>query len=705
MFRNTITALFRQKIAGIGQRAVCDNGMRGKLTLASLAVALLLPAATVGAQTATDAGVDTSIKPGDDFFAYANGDWLKNTQIPAGKQRWTVGNEITELTRQQIAKLLDDAATEPKDSTARKVADFRKAFLNEAAIEAKGIAPIKSLLDQIDRVRDKAALARLLGGSMRADVDPLNAAVYSSAHLLGLATQSSIHGEKTYVPFLLQGGLSLPDREHYLSAEPRMQALRIQYQQYIGRMLTLAGFNRAATTSKRAEAVMALETAIAQSHASLEASSEDHNADNVWTRADFLQKAPGMDWPAFFTAAGLSKQKTFAVWQPSAVEGAAALVSSQPLQVWKDYARFHVVHARAEVLPKSFADEALAMRVAVASQTQPTSRAQRAIDATQSLMSEAVGRMYVERHFPPEQKARVQAIIADVTASFGQRIDAVTWMSPATKTLAKAKVKALYFGAGYPEKWQNYADLKVDPTDALGNLHRVADRNYRQALARLNQRSDQTDWFIPPQRPGAVLLFHQNSYLFAAALMQAPKFDPSASDAASYGAIGAIVGHDVTHFVDTLGAEYELDGQMRRWWTVDDLSRFQTATEALVNQYSSYQPLPDLAVNGKVTLTENLADLGGLAAAFDAYRRSLGSKINDKDYVRQQDRQFFISFARGWRSKMNAEGLRKYLTTDNHAPENYRVATVRNIDAWYEAFDVLPGQRLYLEPAARIRIW
>ena len=685
MVRNTIVSLFT--------------------TPAPMAVALLLSATMVCAQTAADDGVDVNIKPGDDFFAYANGGWLKNTQIPAGKQRWTVGNEITERTRQQVAQLLDDAMAEPKGSTARKVADFREAYLNEVAIEAKGIAPIKPLLDRIDRVRDKAALTRLLGGSMRADVDPLNAGIYNSSQVLGLAVQASIHGEKNYVAFLLQGGLGLPDREHYLSPEPRMQALRTQYQEYITGVLSMAGFDGGPSAGKRAEAVLALETAIAQSHATREASGEDHNADNVWTRADFARQAPGIDWSAFFAAAGLRNNQTFVAWQPSAVKGAAALVASQPLQVWKDYLRFHVIHARADVLPKVFADQALAMSAAAAGQTQPTSRGDRATDATQSAMSEAVGRMYVERHFLAAQKARVQAIVADVTASFGQRLDAVTWMSPATKALAKAKVKTLYFGAGYPEKWQNYDDLKVDPADALGNLQRVADRNYRQALARLSQHIDHTDWFIPPQRPGAVLLFHQNSYLFAAALLQAPKFDPTASDAASYGAIGAIVGHDVTHFVDTLGAEYEINGQMRRWWTPEDISRFQAATEALVNQYSSYQPFPDLTVNGKLTLTENLADLGGLAAAFDAYRHTLGSRINDKDYVRQQDRQFFIGFARSWRSTMSEEGLRKYLTTDNHAPESYRIATVRNIDAWYDAFDVLPGHRLYLEPKARVRIW
>ncbi len=662
------------------------------------------------AQTSVvESGVDTSIHPGDDFFAYANGGWLKSTAIPAGKERWTVGSEITEQARQQVAKLLDDAIVAPKGSIERKVADYRAAYLNEAAIEAKGIAPIKPLLDRINRVRDQAALTRLLGSGMRADVDPLNAGTFSSSHILGLAVQASIHGEKTYVAFLLQGGLGLPDRENYLSAEAPMQALRTQYQEYIAGVLAMTGDGieptEKKTRAKRAEAVMALETAIAQSHATREVSNEDHNADNVWTRADFARQAPGMDWSLFFAAANLSKQKTFVAWQPSAVKGVAGLVASQPMSAWKDYLRFHAVYSRAEVLPKVFAVPALAMRTAIAGQTQPAPRVERAIDATQLAMSEAVGRMYVKRHFPAAQKARVQAIIADVKASFGQRIDAVTWMSPATKVLAKAKVKALYFGAGYPEKWQNYADLQVDPNDAFGNLERVANRNYRQALARLSQRIDHTDWFIAPQRPGAVLLFHQNSYLFAAALMQAPKFDSTASNAASYGAIGAIVGHDVTHFVDTLGAEYEIDGQMRRWWTPDDVTKYAASTSALINQYSSYQPFPDLAVNGKLTLTENLADLGGLVAAFDAYRRTLGDKVNDKQYVRQQDRQFFLAFARGWRGKMTEAGLRKYIANDNHAPDNYRVATVRNIDAWYDAFDVLPGQRLYLEPKARLRIW
>lgn len=676
------------------------------LLLAAFAWTLI---STSGAQTVGDgpleaeSGVDASILPGDDFFAYANGGWLKATDIPAGKQRWSARDDIAELGRRRVAGLLVDAAAAPARTSARKVADFNAAYLDEGAIEARGILALKPLFDRIDQVQSKAELTRLLGRGLRADVDPLNLGVFDSSHVLGLAVQASTHGEKTNVAFLLQGGLGLPSREPYIGTEPRMQALRTEYQSYIGRMLSLAGFDRG---MERASAAMALETALAQSHATPEASSEDRNSDNVWTRADFARRAPGMDWSAFFAEAGLARQQDFVAWQPGAVKGVAALVSSQPLQAWKDYLRFHVVHLYADVLPRAFAEQAFALRTAAAAgPSQPSTRAQRALDATQSAMGEALGRMYVERYFPAASKARAQAIVNNVVAAFGRRIDTVTWMSPATRTLAQAKLNSLYSGMGYPEKWRDDSDLTVDRADPLGNLRRVSERNHRKALARLGQPVDRTTWAIAPQSPGAVLLFHQNALDFAAALLLPPKFDPNASDAASYGAIGAVVGHEVSHFVDTLGAEYEVDGRMRRWWTPEDLSRYRAATEALASQFSGYQAFTDLAVDGKLTLTENLADLGGLAAAFDAHRSALGSRADDKDYVRQQDRHFFIAFARAWRSKSREEALRAQIATDSHAPDSYRVATVRNLDAWYDAFDVQPGQRLYLEPKARVRIW
>ena len=397
-------------------------------------------------------------------------------------------------------------------------------------------------------------------------------------------------------------------------------------------------------------------------------------------------------------------------WQPGAITGAASLIATQPLSAWQDYLRFRELDRHADLLPKAYAEAALAMRAAAAQagggEARPRSRAERAEAATLTALRDEVGHLYSERYFPTASKQRVEAIVRDVVAAFRRRLEAVSWMSPASKALALVKLDRLYFGVGYPNLRQESSELAVDPADALGNLDRVAARDYRRALGRLGRAIDRTRWAMTPHTVGAVLLFQQNAYNFPAALLQAPKFDAAASDAANYGAIGAIVGHEVSHFVDTLGAEYDTDGANRRWWTPADLAGYQAATAPLVAQYSAYRPLPDLAVDGERTLTENLADLGGLAAAFDAYRRSLGKRAADPALVRQLDREFFIGFARSWRSKLRPEALRQQIAGNGpHAPDAYRIATVRNLDAWYEAFDVQPGDRLYLPPERRVRVW
>jgi predicted metalloendopeptidase len=660
------------------------TGIRGALTLV-LACALT-PSAAISAAT-------TEPQPGDDFFAYANSAWLQATKIPDGAPRWTARSEINDLTRRQLDKLVDDTAGAPADSNARKVANFRAAYLDDEAIESDGVTPLAPTLGRINAISDRTALTRFLGSELRADVDPLNLGIYDSTHLLGLSVEPGLHGEANNVALLLQGGLGLGDRDRYLSTAADDQSQRTRYERYIGRMLALAGFDQ---PEQRAAGVMALEIAIARTHATSAASADEANASNLWTRADFARQAPGMDWSAFFAAAKLSKQQSFVVWQPGAVTGAAALVASQPLAAWLDYLRFHVIHAHVDVLPHAFADEAL---------NQSGPREQRALTTTQQAMSGILGQLYAERHFPPQQKARVQAIAANVIAAFRQRVAAVTWLSPASKKQALAKLKTVYFGMGYPEKWQDYSDLKIDAADPIGNQQRLVDWNYERALARVGKPVDLTQWWISPQTAGAVLLFQQNAYNFSAALLQAPKFDATASDAMNYGAIGAIIGHEASHFVDTLGADYDASRRKLHWWTAEDMAGYEAATRPLVEQFSSYRPLPDMTIDGKRTLVENVADLGGLAAAFDAYRHTLGSKASDKQYVKQLDREFFIGFARAWRSKTRQEALREQLTTDSHAPETFRIATVRNLDAWYEAFDVKPGQTLYLEPEARVRIW
>jgi putative endopeptidase len=487
-------------------------------------------AQTAGSSSRVESAVDASIVPGDDFFAYANGGWLKATTIPAGKQRWGARDELEEQARRRVAELLDAASAAPAGSAAHKVSDFRAGFLNEAVIEAKGIAPLKPLLDRVEKISDKTDLTRMLGHGMRSDVDPLGFGVYQSASVLGLSVEQSIHGEKNNVAILLQGGLGLPDREDYLSTDAAKVALRERYRAYIGKMLTLAGFDR---VDERANAVVALETAIAQTQGTREASANDRNADNVWTRSDFAQRAPGMDWTLFFDAAGLGTQRELGVWQPTAVTGLAAQVASQPLETWKDYLRFHALHDFANVLPRAFASEALAVRAAIDGSPQP-SRAERALVATQSAMNDAVGRMYAKRYFPAQQKARLERISDNVRAALTKRVEAATWMSPATKASALLKLKTLYVGLGYPDQWEDFSSLTIDPNDPLGNQRRVSDRAYRNALALLDQPVDLKFWAMPPQKVGAILVFQQNSYVMSAALLEPPKYDHTSSDAAAY---------------------------------------------------------------------------------------------------------------------------------------------------------------------------
>jgi putative endopeptidase len=665
---------------------------------------LLALASSLNAATppfAAEAGVDLRIHPGDDFFAYANGAWLQDTTIPAGSGRWNARDEIRTRTQQQLTDLLDESVTAPAGSAARMVADFRAAYLDEANIEARGLDSLKEAFADIDAIGDKAALTRLLGRELRADVDPLNLGVYNSAQVLGLSVEPGSLGEKNYAVFLLQGGLGLPDREHYLSSDPAMQALCREYQQHIAQQLSRAGFAQSAV---RAAAVFALETAIARSHASAQASAEESNAERLWSRADFRQQAPGMDWSAFFEVAGLSAQERLIVWQPSAVIGLAALAGTQPLAAWRDYLRWRTIDLHADVLPRAFSDAALAFRGRMA-KSPAAARAQRAAQSTQQALSGVIGRVYVEKHFPAAQKTRVQTIARNVIVALQRRVDAATWLSPSSRAQAQAKLDAVYFGVGYPEAWPNYSNLIIDPKDAPGNLRRVARWNTQSALAKIGRPADLAEWWIAPQSPGALLLFHQNSYNFAAALLQPPKFDPAASDASNYGAIGAIVGHEASHFIDTLGADYDVAGRKSRWWGADDAANYQAATEPLVRQFSAYRPLPDQAVDGQLTLVENLADLAGLLAAFDAHRQALGERVRDSQFVRQQDRQFFLGFARSWRAQYREDALRTLLTSDTHAPEAFRIATVRNLDAWYVAFDVGPMHKLYLAPADRVRIW
>jgi predicted metalloendopeptidase len=683
-------------------------------TLLPPLAAILLAAALAGAfacrkapplTTGIDvAGMDTSVAPGDDFNAYTNGGWIKATPIPADKPSYGIGQILVDETRKRTLALIQEAAQAGSATSGdtRKIADFYSSFMDEAAIEAKGLAPLKPQLDTIAAIADRHDLARVLGGNLRADVDPLNDTNFETRNLLGVWVTQGLTDPSHSLPYLLQGGLGMPDRDYYLSTTPHMTELRKQYRAHIAATFKLAGFD---DPEARAARVFALETKIAAVHAT-RVESEDVQGAVSWKRAELSAKAPGLDWSALLEAAGLKDAPVFIVWHPKAIPGLSALAAAEPLDAWKDWLRFHAVDRAANLLPKPFVDERFSFYGRTLSGIpEQRPRWQRGVDFTNQALGEAVGRLYVGHHFPPQTKAKVQAMVGDLVKAFGKRIDALTWMSPETKAKAKQKLETLKVGVGYPDRWQDYAGLEIVKGDALGNAQRADLFEYRRQLAKLHQPVDRDEWWMTPQTVNAVNLPLQNALNFPAAILQAPYFDANADAAHNYGSMGAIIGHEISHSFDDQGSQFDAAGRLANWWTKQDFDHFKAAGEALAAQFDTYRPFPDLTLNGHQTLSENIADVAGMLAAYDAYRLSLGGQPDVVKSNLSGDRRFFISFAQSWRSRIRDAALRTEIATDGHAPEQYRADTVRNLDAWYDAFSVEPSQKLYLAPKDRVRVW
>jgi putative endopeptidase len=671
-----------------------------------LAVAALTLALDTAAGNGIDlADIDQSVVPGNDFFAYANGGWLKSALIPADRSSWGTGDVLTELTAKRTADLIAEAAKArgPAGSDARKIGDYYASFMDEARIEARGKEPLRPRLEEIAAISDGPGLARALGGTLRADVDVLNNTNFDTDNLFGLWVAQDLDDPTRYSPFLLQGGLGMPDRDYYLDPSPRMAEIRTRYEAHIASVLKLAGLPE---TEGKAARIFALERRIAEAHASRVDSSDVRKGDNHWTRHDFEARAPGLDWPAFFRAAGLEGQTDFVVWQPAAVTGIAAAVRATPLLTWKEYLTLRAVERASPFLPKAFVEERFAFYGKVLTGTPTLSdRWKRGVAATDAALGEVVGKLYVARYFPASEKARAEAMVRNEVAAFGQRIDRLAWMAPETKAKAKAKLAALRVGVGYPDKWRDYSALEVVPGDALGNAERASLFEYRRNLKKLGQPVDRGEWVMNAQLVNAVNLPAMNALNFPAAILQPPYFDPSRPAVMDYGATGATIGHEISHSFDDQGALFDASGRLFNWWTKEDFAHFEESSTQLVRQYDGYRPFADLAVNGKLTVSENIADVAGLAVAYDAYRLSLGGKEAPTAQGLTGDQQFFLSFTQSWRQKSREPARRQGILTDSHAPDEYRGDTVRNLDAWYEAFAVKPGQALYLLPKDRVRVW
>ncbi|MFA5965418.1 MAG: M13 family metallopeptidase [Sphingomonas sp.] len=650
------------------------------------------PAATAKPQFGTfgfdEAGMDRSVAPGDDFYAFANGTWSKNTPIPADKSNFGAFEVLQDLSDQRTHGLLEEAARDP----ASKIGQAYATYLDTATIESKGLAPIKPLLTWIDSRNSPSEYAAVLALAARAGIGgPFGAGVTTDAK-----------NPEAYTVALRQSGLGMPDRDYYLSADPKLAETRAAYQAHIAKMLDLAGEPDAET---RAAALVAFETGIAKASWTR---IESRDADKTYNRmslADLQKLAPGFDFATFFRANRLPGD-SLVVGQPSAITGIAALIGATPLRVLKDQLIVRALDAYADVLPKAFDAEQFHFYGTVLSGTpQQQERWKRAVRFTSDALTDDVSKVYVARYFPPATKAAADLLVKNIIAAMNVRIDKLDWMAPATKIKAHAKLAAFTPRIGYPSQWHDYAALRIVPGDALGNELRANKWAYDDNRAKLGKPVYRWEWGMTPMTVNAQANPTLVAITFPAAILQPPFFDPNADPAVNYGGIGAVIGHEMSHHFDDQGAKFDLHGKLTQWWTDEDVAKFKKLSGELVAEYDKYEPLPGMHVKGALTLGENSADLAGLNAAYDAYHRSLGGRPAPVIDGMTGDQRFYLGWAQVWRRNYREANLRQRLLTDPHSPSEQRTWIVRNMNPWYAAFGAKPGQKLYLAPEDRVRIW
>jgi putative endopeptidase len=643
---------------------------------------------TYGSYGFDTGGMDLAVKPGDDFYLHANGNWAKNTPIPSDKSNYGAFNTLDDLSRTRTRGILEAA----KGDASSKIGAAYTSYMDEAAVEAKGMAPIKPWLDEIKAVKDKKAYIALAAKAARAGVaGPFN-------HYVGQDDKDP----ETYILTLSQGGLGLPDRDYYLEQDDKMAAIRTAYITHLEKMFTLAGEPDA---KARAAALMALETEIAKLHWTQIDSRDADKTYNKKTMAELQNAAPGFDFAAYFGANGI-KPASLIVSQPSAVTGIAALIAKTPLPVLKDALFQRSLHAYADYLPAKIADADFAFFGTTLSGTpEREARWKRGVDFLKGSLGEEVGKQYVAQYFPPETKAAMDVLVKNVIAAMGRRIDGLSWMSDTAKARAHKKLAAFTPKIGYPDKWRDYAGLTIRANDLLGNAERSNQFDYDYNVGKLGKPVDRGEWFMTPMEINAYANFGMVEIVFPAAILQPPFFDPHADPAVNYGGIGAVIGHELSHHFDDQGSKYDETGKLNQWWTDADVAAFKGLTDRLVKQYDTYEPFPGAHVKGAFTLGENIGDLAGLSVALDAYHASLGGKPAPVIDGTTGDQRFFLGWAQVWRRNYREANLRQRLVTDPHAPSQYRADIVRNFDAWYDAFKPAPNGKISLPPKDRVKIW
>ncbi|OQW76221.1 MAG: peptidase M13 [Proteobacteria bacterium ST_bin13] len=667
------------------------------VAIAREAAAPAAPATETAAKTGAELGtfgidldgMDSSVKPGDDFAAYAGGTWYTKTEIPADRAAYGMFNKLQDRSLEQTRVILEAAAAKPGS----KIGDFYASFMDQAAIEARGTAPIKPWLAAIKGATDKTALAVEMAKLQR----------YGVGGMFGVSVGQDDKAPENYIVNVGQSGISLPDRDYYLKDDAKLAGIRTEYQAYLVKMLTMLGESNA---EARAAAVFAFEKNLATVHWTRIESRDADKTYNKWSAGDFAAKAPGYPWAEMRETLGVGDQKTFLVAQPSAVTGEAKVFADTPVSVLQDYAMLRLVRSYAGYLPKSFDDAVFAFYGKILSgQPQQRDRWKRGVAVVSGGLGEEIGKEYVARYFPADSKAKADELVKNVVAAMGERIDKLEWMAPETKVKARTKLASFTAKIGYPSQWRDYSALKIVSGDLVANVAASNSFEYNRDLAKLGRPIDRTEWFMTPMTINAYANPPMNEIVFPAAILQPPFFDAKADPAVNYGGIGAVIGHEISHHFDDQGRKYDPTGKLADWWTDEDVKRFASFTDKLVKQYDAYEPIPGQHVQGGLTLGENIADLAGLTVALDAYHRSLNGKPAPVIGGLTGDQRFYLGWAQVWRIKFREPALRSQLLSDPHSPGPLRTATVRNLDAWYAAFGAKPGDKTYLAPADRIRIW
>jgi len=645
------------------------------------------PKAAIGTFGFDESGMDRSVQPGNHFYQFANGTWAKTTQIPADKSNYGAFHVLADLSQQRVRDILDAA----KDDPSSKIGTAYASFLDEGAVEAKGLSPVEPWLNEIQGLKGRGGYAELAARADRNGVQTL---------FSGFVGQDDRNSE-AYIMQLAQSGLGMPDRDMYLLDEPSLVSLRTAYLDHLTKMLALAGETNAST---RAKAILDFETGIAKVSWTREDSSDATKTYNKMTVAELKKLAPGFDWTTYLTGRGAHVNELL-VAQPSAFTGIAALAARTPLQVLKDQLIVRSLETYADVLPRAVTDQNFAFfgtKLNGTPENQP--RWKRAVDFTQSILTDEVSKVYVAKWFPPESKAAMQELVGNVVGAMGRRIDNLSWMQPETKVKAKAKLAAFTSRIGYPDQWHSYT-FDVARDDLFGNAMRANQWKHDWNMQKLGKPIYRWEWGLSPMTVNAQANFGLVAITFPAAILQPPFFDPNADPAINYGGIGAVIGHEMSHHFDDQGSKYDIKGNLSDWWTPQDVAAFKARSEELVKQFDAYEPLPGAHVKGEFTLGENIGDLAGMLTAYDAYKTALGGKEAPVIDGLTGDQRFYLGWAQVWRRNYREANLRSRLLTDPHAPSKPRVWIVRNFDTWYDAYGVQPGRAMYLAPADRVRIW